>query len=152
MEVIRDRLTDEQLRLVSDALAALRDSDLALNGFNDIDTVKNTFELAIGHADREYFAVAFLIDMRLVEFDVMFKGERYGVYVNIKDILRKALLLDATGIIVGHNHPSGKSVFSQDDLALTTSIQQACINVDIELHDHILVADTVISMVEEDML
>lgn len=47
---------------------------------------------------------------------------------------------DAASIIVGHNHPSGATNPSRDDIQITNKIYDACKTVDIVLHDHIIIA------------
>ncbi|MCK9480298.1 MAG: DNA repair protein RadC [Bacteroidia bacterium] len=56
-----------------------------------------------------------------------------------KKILRKALEDNASGLILCHNHPSGNLTPSQQDIALTQKIKQACIFLEITLLDHIII-------------
>ena len=56
-------------------------------------------------------------------------------------LLRRALLNNAAGIILFHNHPSGNPTPSVTDLTLTGRLKEACIIMDIDLIDHIIVTD-----------
>lgn len=56
-----------------------------------------------------------------------------------REILNKALLIGATGIILVHNHPSGYCEPSETDKRFTKRIQEACKIVEISFYDHIVV-------------
>ena len=56
-----------------------------------------------------------------------------------REILNKALLIGATGIILVHNHPSGDVTPSETDIAMTKKLIEACKLIDIELLDHIII-------------
>lgn len=56
-------------------------------------------------------------------------------------LLRRALLNNAAGVIIFHNHPSGNPMPSLGDLTLTSRVKEACKIMDIEFVDHIIVAD-----------
>ena len=62
--------------------------------------------------------------------------------VDKRIIVKKALEVNATGVILSHNHPSGNRTASNSDLKITNEIKQALELFDIELVDHIIVADT----------
>lgn len=61
--------------------------------------------------------------------------------VDIRMVLKEALLADATCMIVCHNHPSGKLRPSNDDLMLTERLNRACQTVNIKLIDHVIITD-----------
>ena len=60
--------------------------------------------------------------------------------VGVDEILRKAILMKASGILVAHNHPSGNVKPSHADIELTQRLSQACQLVSIPLVDHIIVS------------
>ena len=64
-----------------------------------------------------------------------------GTFVDVRSILREALLQRATQIAVVHNHPSGNACPSQEDRALTQRIFNAAKSMDIKLIDHVIVCD-----------
>lgn len=89
----------------------------------------------------EQFAVIFLNAANcLIASKIMFKGSLTSSAVYPREIIKKALELDAAAIIVGHNHPSGATKPSRDDIQMTNKINDACRTVDIRLHDHIIIA------------
>jgi len=63
------------------------------------------------------------------------------VTVDIRIIIREAVLCNATILAVCHNHPSGSLRPSQADNDLTRSIQQACTIMRIKFLDHVIVTD-----------
>jgi len=63
-----------------------------------------------------------------------------GTLADIRLILSVALKTAATGIILSHNHPSGNLCPSNNDVALTKKIKEACGYFDISLIDHIILS------------
>lgn len=61
--------------------------------------------------------------------------------VDIRMILKEALMVDATNIIACHNHPSGSLRPSGDDINLTNKIKAAATTMNIHLLDHVIVTD-----------
>jgi DNA repair protein RadC len=91
----------------------------------------------------ENFVVLFLDRKnQLIDKKVVSSGSWTETLVPIKEILRLALVKQCPGIIVGHNHPSGSSEPSFDDLRLTEQLGKACKAVTINLLDHLVVTDT----------
>lgn len=67
------------------------------------------------------------------------RGGISGTVVDIRLILREAINHYASGIILGHNHPSGNCVPSSQDSAITRKLKEAAKWMDIVLLDHIIV-------------
>jgi len=57
-----------------------------------------------------------------------------------REVLRHALLVNASAMIMVHNHPSGNRTPSDADIRLTKLIQEAAKILDVILHDHLIVA------------
>ena len=66
-------------------------------------------------------------------------GNTTGVCVNFKEIFQLAILANATGIIVAHNHPSGKLKASTLDLQITQKLKESTKILDITLLDHLII-------------
>lgn len=60
---------------------------------------------------------------------------------NIRTIMENAIFSGASGVILSHNHPSGIALPSQEDVAMTLQVRSALQTVDVELIDHVIVAD-----------
>lgn len=71
------------------------------------------------------------------------RGGISGTVVDIRLILREALNRYASGIILGHNHPSGNCVPSSQDRQITRKLKDAAQLMDINLLDHLIVCDRV---------
>ena len=59
-----------------------------------------------------------------------------------REIVLRALELNATGIVLAHNHHRGDPAASREDMAMTKAVQRAAAALGIELHDHIIIAGT----------
>ena len=70
-----------------------------------------------------------------------------------KDLLSKAILCGAYGIVLLHNHPSGYSLQSSDDVNFTKRMNACCELLDLEFFDHIIVGyGEYLSFREENLL
>ena len=76
---------------------------------------------------------------KLIRDRIMTRGSIDHVPVYVSEVLRSALVLDASAIIMCHNHPSGDPEPSQADIELTGRIVAACKVMEITVHDHIIV-------------
>lgn len=91
---------------------------------------------------REIFAVIFLDNRhRVLKLEEMFSGTIDGATVHIREILKRALELNAAALIVAHNHPSGVAEPSSADLALTRRLESAMQLLELRLLDHFIVGD-----------
>ena len=57
----------------------------------------------------------------------------------MREVVKRALELSATAIVLVHNHPSGDPTPSRADIEMTKQIVQSAKNLDIVVHDHIIV-------------
>lgn len=79
-------------------------------------------------------------------------GTSNQLLISNRDILRKAILSGAMGIIIIHNHPSGLTNPSSADIDSTKLLKQACIQIGIELIDHIIIGDGYFSFYENSIM
>lgn len=68
------------------------------------------------------------------------EGGLKKAYVDMRNILQAALLSNASGIIISHNHPSGNVRPSNEDRELTHHLSQLCGLINVELLDHIILS------------
>ncbi len=78
---------------------------------------------------------------KVLDCRALFKGSANGVAIAIRKIVEVALSVNATSVIMAHNHPGGLALPSAEDRAATLRIRAALQNLDIVLIDHIIVAD-----------
>ena len=90
----------------------------------------------------EVFAVVFMNRANKINhFEVMSKGGLTQTIVDPRLIFKKAFEVDATSIILCHNHPSGSLRPSRQDEELTEKLRNAGKLIDIQVVDHLIVSD-----------
>lgn len=107
---------------------------------NNWKSVLDYLRVSIGSENTEKFRILFLNKRYVLMEDYLQDiGTVDQTPLYIKEIIKKALLLGASAIIISHNHPSGNCKPSDVDLKATQKLHKACINVGIELVDHVIV-------------
>ena len=95
---------------------------------------------AMAYETREQFRVLFLDKKnRLITDEVQQQGTVDHTPVHPREVVRRALELSATAIIVVHNHPSGDPTPSRADIEMTKLLIDAAKPIGISLHDHIII-------------
>ena len=89
----------------------------------------------------EFWLLLMNQDYRLIKKVRIAHGGISEVSVDIRILIREAVLCNATIMAVCHNHPSGSLRPSQADNDLTTNIQQACKVMRIKFMDHVIITD-----------
>ena len=88
----------------------------------------------------EHFRVLFLDRKnRLIADEILGQGTVDRAPVYPREILKRALALESTAIILAHNHPSGDPTPSQSDIDMTKEIVQACNPISVTVHDHLII-------------
>ncbi|MGH1369973.1 MAG: RadC family protein [Maritimibacter sp.] len=95
---------------------------------------------AMAHRDTEQFRVLYLDRNNVVIADEeQAQGTVDHVPVYPREVVKRALELNASALILVHNHPSGDPTPSMEDITMTTRIQNAAAALDITLHDHLVI-------------
>ncbi|KGP63333.1 hypothetical protein EP47_10760 [Legionella norrlandica] len=90
----------------------------------------------------ETFAALFLDNQhRIIAYEELFFGTINSASVHPRPIVERVLQLNAAALILAHNHPSGVSDASQQDIEITERIRNALELVDVRLLDHIVIGD-----------
>ncbi len=89
----------------------------------------------------EFWLLLLNQNYKLIKQQRISHGGITEVAVDIRVIMREAVLANATIIAVCHNHPSGSLRPSQQDNLLTASLQKACSVMRIHLLDHVIITD-----------
>jgi DNA repair protein RadC len=110
----------------------------AMESFHDL---INYLKLTMGHINIEQFRIIYL-DRNNSIMDNEIKQDGTIDYVTIypREIIKKALILEATSIILVHNHPSGNLKPSKSDKELTLKIKDALASIGLKLLDHIIIS------------
>ncbi len=105
-------------------------------------SVRDFLRLYFQKHQREAFVAIFLdIQNRVIETEELFAGTLGQTSVHPREIVKRALALNAAAIIFAHNHPSGIAEPSGADRHLTKALQEALKVVDIKVLDHFIVGD-----------
>ena len=104
------------------------------------DAVLDYCHTTMSHRDTEQFRILFLDRKNiLIADEEQARGTVDHVPVYPREVAKRALELNASALILVHNHPSGDPTPSDEDITMTTRIQQACDALGIALHDHLIV-------------
>ncbi len=94
------------------------------------------------HLNHEEFWVCYLNrSNRLLGQLKLSQGGVSGTVIDVRLLLKRALELLASSLIICHNHPSGNLSPSENDKTITSKIRQAAEQMDIRLLDHLIVTD-----------
>jgi DNA repair protein RadC len=95
---------------------------------------------AMAHRETEQFRVLFLDRKNvLIADEEQAKGTVDHVPVYPREVVKRALELNASAMILVHNHPSGDPTPSAADIAMTAQVQEAAQVLGITLHDHLII-------------
>jgi len=157
--VIADRaaLTEAGLNLAGiAALKAAREAGLRLMHadlherpvVNSWDTLIDFCEAHLAHSDVEEFHILFLDRKNvLIKHERQQRGTVDHPPVYPREVVKRALELGASALILVHNHPSGDPTPSKADIAVMQAIKKAAGPLGLALHDHLIIArDQHISM------
>lgn len=128
---------------VIDAALAILASRLREGGavFSAPQTVRDYLTLHLAGREREAFSVLYLDNQhRLIAFEVPFEGTLTQTAVYPREVVRRALDLNAAAVILAHNHPGGVLEPSRADELVTRGLRAALQLVDVMVLDHIIVA------------
>jgi DNA repair protein RadC len=94
----------------------------------------------MAHRETEQFRVLFLDRKNvLVADEEQARGTVDHVPVYPREIVKRALELNASALILVHNHPSGDPTPSDADLSMTAQVKEACQALGLVLHDHLII-------------
>ncbi|MEN8137459.1 MAG: DNA repair protein RadC [Bacteroidota bacterium] len=112
------------------------------------------FSYQLRDVEHEEFWCLFLSNSnKILRKENISKGGLTSTVVDVRLILKRAVLLSATSMILVHNHPSGSIKPSQADISLTKKIKEASDILDISLLDHLIMGDDkYFSFADENML
>ena len=131
----------DQLKLIAAAATRIAKGELKqrtlLSSWNEVIDYCRT---SMAFADKGQFRILFL-DKRnqLISDEVQQTGTVDHTPVYPREVIKRALELSATAIILVHNHPSGDPTPSQADVRMTKAIVDIAVPLGIAVHDHIIV-------------
>ncbi len=122
--------------------------------FNNAQQVAHHLQGLLGGTRRETFVALYLTQKNvLIDSEILFTGTVNQASVYPSEIVRSALLKDASNVICAHNHPSGNINPSKDDIDITRKLKGALALLDITLLDHVIIgSDKWFSFADSGML
>lgn len=104
-------------------------------------TVRDFLRLKLGALPYECFIALWLdVQNRLIAEEELFRGTLTRSSVYPREVVKRALAVNAAAVIFAHNHPSGVTEPSPADRLLTKTLKEALALVDVRLADHFVVA------------
>lgn len=95
----------------------------------------------------EVFACLFLDSKhRVLAWMEIFRGSVNCATVHPREVVKEALRLNAAAVVLAHNHPSGDSTPSPQDLELTKKLKDILQVIDVRVLDHLIVGDEVTAL------
>lgn len=140
VEGIGQRAVDE-LKLIAAAAARLAKSEIRSKpGLSSWNAVVDYLRIAQGYDHVEQFRILFLDKKNnLIADEVQGRGTVDHTPVYVREVVKRALELHATALILVHNHPSGDTTPSRADIDMTKHIVDAARPLGITIHDHVIV-------------
>ena len=111
-----------------------------LPAIDSVADVGDFLRMKIGSGKKETLMVLYLDSRRhLIDYE-LFRGTVDHTSVYAREIIERALLCHACGIILAHNHPSENCAPSEEDISLTRNLKETLARLGIELVDHVIVS------------
>lgn len=116
----------------------IRDRDLLTSP----EATRAYLKTQLHHHAREVFACLFLDNRhRIIRYEELFQGTIDGASVHPREVVRRAMEVNAAAVIFAHNHPSGVTEPSQADLRITQRLKDALALVDVRVLDHLIIGE-----------
>lgn len=145
----------QELKIVEAAAHRLaRSKVMQRHVISSWDAVIDYCHTAMAHRDTEQFRILFMDRKNvLIADEAQAKGTIDHVPVYPREVVKRALELNAAALILVHNYPSGDPTPSEADITVTQQIYDAAKTLDIILHDHLIIGKShELSFVSEGLL
>ncbi len=117
------------------------------------DDTRRYLSAALRGYPHEVFACLFLDNRnRVLTFEKLFRGTIDGASVYPREVVRRAIDINAAAVILAHNHPSGIAEPSAADRQITQRLKDALALIDVRVLDHMVIGDEVVSFAERGLL
>ncbi len=139
----RRPLTEEQILKAAQSLIKKKYSQkkMVINNPSDIGKI---LPIVLANYEHEVFVCFFLnTKHQLIEMEEMFRGTIDSSMIHPREVVKKALQVNAAAVIFAHNHPSGNPEPSGADISITKTLIEALGLVDVRVLDHFIVGGNV---------
>jgi len=139
-QVLRPVTTDEILTM---AKKLIKRQFVRGQALTSPDITRDFLMLELALLEHEVFYCIFLDNQhRVLKTEGCFKGTIDGANVYPREVLKRALKINAKALILAHNHPSGLAEPSEADRAITRRLIEALGLIDIRVLDHFIIGGT----------
>ncbi|WP_394152232.1 DNA repair protein RadC [Loktanella salsilacus] len=130
-----------ELKIVEAAAHRMaRSKVMARHVVSSWDALLDYCHTVMAHRDTEQFRILFLDTKNtLIADEEQARGTIDHVPVYPREVVKRALELNAASLILVHNHPSGDPTPSQADISMTAQIEAAAMALGIAVHDHLII-------------
>jgi len=140
----REGLTDPTIAALKIAEAtALRLLETRIEGqpvLSSWDALGDYLHATMAHRRTEEVRILFLnAKNMLLANEALWQGSVDEASVHVREVIARAIALEATALIIVHNHPSGDPTPSSQDIRLTRDLVEAGRHMKVTVHDHVIV-------------
>lgn len=144
---------EKYIPLVRVSMVREKEIPYAVEILNGPEKVAELAETILKNADREYLLVLSVDSKgRPLAVEIVSIGTVNATLAEPREIFKHAILANAAGIILAHNHPSGDCTPSEEDTVMTERVKEAGKLLSIQLKDHVIIGDGYFSFYEEKKL
>ncbi len=150
--LVTELINEEDLLTVANQIA--RQKLAKGEAITDKHLAQQALQTLLQSREHEVFAMLFLDNQhRILAYEELFRGTLSSASVYPREVVKRALALNAAALMLVHNHPSGYPEPSRADIEITHRLQTALELVDIRLLDHLVVAtEGIVSLAERGYL
>jgi len=125
----------------------------ASKSITDSAQVYQLFKDLENESKEKLIAISLDTKLKIIAFEVISLGSLNALYARPAEAVRAAILVNAYGVIMVHNHPSGDPTPSDPDKTFTEKLARSCQDLGIALHDHVIIGEnTHFSFAEEGLI
>jgi DNA repair protein RadC len=115
---------------------------LELKKIDSSSSVYKIMEPILGELPHEEFWILYLNNSnKIIQKNQLSKGGITGTLVDVRLVLKNALEVGATALVLCHNHPSGALIPSKADKEITQKLKTAAQSLDIKILDHLIITE-----------
>ncbi|WP_024946325.1 RadC family protein [Aeromonas hydrophila] len=150
--LVTELINEEDLLTIANQIA--RQKLAKGEAITDKHLAQQALQTLLQSREHEVFAMLFLDNQhRILAYEELFRGTLSSASVYPREVVKRALALNAAALMLVHNHPSGYPEPSRADIEITHRLQTALELVDIRLMDHLVVAtEGIVSLAERGYL
>lgn len=123
---VTDLVTDDDLLTIAQAVA--RQKLAKGEAITDKHLAQQALQTLLQSREHEVFAILFLDNQhRILAYEELFRGTLSSASVYPREVVKRALALNAAALMLVHNHPSGHPEPSRADIEITQRLQRAIV-------------------------